>query len=170
MELILENTEILLNLTTGLEHLADSNLHSLLQNPQFVRLQSTYCELAHWEKFLQDVDYNLLMKLAIGKTCVVLDCTSRKLKGNVSRACWQGLAWLEYCLNRIWFDREITLDQGMHVHFKREYHKLSKCTLKRFKYFRKFLKCDKIDLRHYCIATDHDGDIEFYQKIVNKYL
>ena len=170
MEFDHKNYEFFLNLTTGLEHLSNSKFYHLLKNPQFVRLQSTYCELNHWEKFLQETDNNLLMKLAIGKHCIIFDCTSRKLKGNTSRACWQGLSWLQYCLEKVWFNREIKCDRGMHVHFEREFKKLSRCTLKKLKYFRKFLKCDEVKLGYICEPTEHDGDIEFYQKIVDKYL
>lgn len=170
MKINAENYEFFLNLTTGLEHLTDSNFYSLFRNPQFIRLQSTYCENGHWEKFLQEVDNNLLMKLAIGKYCVIFDCTSRKLKGNVSRACWQGLSWLEYCLEKIWFNREMKYDRGMHFHFEKEFKKLSRCTLKKLKYFRKFLKCDKVNLGYFCEPTDNDGNIEYYKKIIDKYL
>lgn len=171
MEYNVENTEFFINLTAGLEYLTFENyLLWLGRKPQFIRIQSTQFERKLLEKALQDLDNNFLMKLAIGKTCVVLDCTSRKLKGNVSRACWQGLEWIRYCLERIWFKRKIKCDMGMHVHFEREFNKLSKFTLKKLKYYRKFLKCDEVSLEYLCEPTIHDGDDEFYKKIVYKYL
>ena len=158
--------EIFINLTAGLEHV--STLYVLPLN--FIRIQSTHCEHKLFEHVLRDLDANFLMKLAIGKECVVLDCTSRKKKGNKSRACWQGLSWIRYCLNRIWFKRHITLDYGMHKCFEEHFLKLSSGTRKKIKYFRKFVLTNDINLRYICYPTDNDSKTEFYQKIVKKYL
>lgn len=133
---------------------------------QFVRLQSTHLEQKLWEKFIQDLDNNLLMKLAMGYHCVIMDCTSRKKKGNRSRACWQGIPWITYCLERVWFNRRIKCEFGMHMVFEQEYLKLSRCTLKKLKYYRKFLMDDKIHLSYICYPTDNDGNEKFYKEIV----
>lgn len=158
--------EYFINLTAGLEHIPDFKSLDF----QFIRIQSTHCEQKHWEKILQDLDNNFLMKLAIGRKCCVFDFTSRKSKKNKSRAIWQGLAWIEYVLYRVWFGREIKLKFGMHMYFREQYKTLSDCTKRKLKYYRKFLRLDNIRLGHICDATDNDGKCEFYQEIVRKYL
>ncbi len=161
-----------MNLTAGLEFLLNPIYCSLYENNllSFLRCQSTYLEQKLFQKFLQEIDNNFLMHLAIGTQCIVLDCTSRKKKNNTSRACWQGLAWLEYCLNRIWFKKETKVKYGMEIYFNEQYKLLDKCTKNKLRYFRKFLKTDKLDLHHLCEPTDNDGKEEFYQMLVNKYL
>lgn len=160
--------EYFINLTAGLEHLVQYEaLRSIFQ---FIRIQSTQLEHKQLELVLKDLDNNFLMKLAIGRKCLVFDFTSRKKKNNVSRACWQGIAWIKYCLNRIWFNREIECDYGMHKCFQIHFSKLSKCTLRKIKYYRKFIMTDDIYLDYTCEPTDNDSKTEFYQEIVRKYL
>lgn len=158
--------ELFINLTAGLEHIPTYKGLDF----QFIRIQSTHCEQKHWEKILQDLDNNFLMKLAIGRKCCVMDFTSRKSKNNKSRAIWQGLAWIRYCLHRIWFNREIALQFGMDRYFREQYRTLSDCTKRKLKYYRKFLRNDKLRLGTICEPTDNDGKCEFYQEIVRKYL
>jgi hypothetical protein len=43
----------------------------------FVRIQSTACEQQKWEALIRDVDANLLISLALGKSCIVYDYGSR---------------------------------------------------------------------------------------------
>ena len=155
-----------INLTAGLEHL----IEYLLMHFMFLRLQTTHLESGQLERFLQEVDNNLLMHLALGRKCCIFDMTSRKQKGNISRALWQGVPWITYCLERAWFKRETSYKYGMQCHFKGQYACLTKPTKNRLKYYRKFLLTDKIDLGYICEATDHDGDLEFYQGLVRKYL
>jgi hypothetical protein len=98
-----QNIEYFINLTAGLEHAKSFYIYPL----NYIRIQSTQLERKHLEHLLKDLDNNFLMKLAIGKECVVLDFTSRKKKNNTSRACWQGIPWIKYCLSRLWFEKEI---------------------------------------------------------------
>lgn len=151
-----------INLTTGLEWI--DYLGVLVYG--FVRFQSTLLENKQFERFLQEVDNNLLMLLALGKTVCIWDCTSRKLKGNDSRACWQGVSWLNYALDRAWFNKHGIYAHGMHKCFQEKYAKLSKPTLKRLKYYRKFLQTDEIKLGYKCRQAKHDGNYKYYSKIV----
>lgn len=158
------NVEIFINLTAGLE-----SLQTLFNSPlNFIRIQSTHLEQKHLEHVLRDLDNNFLMKLAIGKTCVVVDYTSRKKKNNTSRACWQGIAWIKYCLNRIWFNREIKCKYGMHKCFEHHFSKLTRETKNKIKYYHKFIMKDDIDLRFECGPTDYDSDTEFYVGLIRK--
>lgn len=161
-----KNVEIFINLTAGLEHL--KILYPIPLN--FLRVQSTHLEQKHLEHVLRDLDNNFLMKLAIGRECIVLDYTSRKKKNNASRACWQGLSWIRYVVNRIWFNRHITCDYGMHLCFSNHFLKLSATTRKKIKYFKKFVMVDDINLRYICGPTKHDSDFEYYIGLVKKYM
>lgn len=156
--------EIFLNLTAGLEY----EYFLSLKNCQFERWQSTYLEQKLHEKFLKEISNNFLMKLAIGRKCLILDCTSRKKKNNTSRALWQGIPWIEYCLNRIWFNKEITCSYGMHKTFQEKFISLSKCTRNRFKYYRKFLLTSSINICYISKGTDHDSDEEFYKNLIKR--
>jgi len=154
-----------INLTTGLEWIAILNLKLFCG---FVRFQSSLLEQKQFERFIQEVDNNILMLLALGKTVCIWDCTSRKMKGNVSRACWQGVSWLNYVLDRAWFNREGIYAYGMHVCFKEKYENLSRPTLKRIKYYRRFLQTDEINLGYECKVSNHDGDYEYFQELIGK--
>lgn len=151
-----------LNLTTGLEWIEILNI-ALFHG--FVRFQSSLLEQKQFERFLQEVDNNILMLLALGKTVCIWDCTSRKMKGNDSRACWQGVSWLTYVLERAWLNKQSTFAFGMHICFMEKYAKLSRPTLKRIKYYRRFLNTDEINLGYECKVSEHDGDYDYYSAI-----
>ena len=160
--------ECFINLTNGIEALSIYFINTF----QFIRIQSTYLERGFLEKVLQDLDNNFLMKLALGKKCIVFDFSSRRCKKRegVSRSCWQGLSWIEYCLNRIWFGEETEYKWGMHHHFKEQYSKLSNPTKNKLKYYKKFLMTDKINLKYISKKTTHDSDVEFYKKVLEEYM
>ena len=46
-------------------------------NLQYFRLQSTHCEIGNYQGIIENLDYNLLMNLALGYVCVVYDYGSR---------------------------------------------------------------------------------------------
>ncbi len=156
-----------INLTLGLEHL---ELYRHLFFDGFTRLQSSHLETKQFQRFIQEVCNNILMHLALGRKVCIFDCTSRKKKGNVSRALWQGIPWITYCLERAWFNRETSAKYGMHCHFKEQYESMDRPTKQRLKYYRKFLNTDKIDLGYICDGTDNDGNCEYYQELVRRYL
>jgi hypothetical protein len=160
-------TEIFVNMTCGLEILP-----YLEGNPpikvNFIRLQSTLLEQGHHEAFIKDLDYNFLMYLALGYECLVFDYTSR-WKDRPSRAIWQGLELVKYCLNRCWFGKEIECPKGMHVYFKKSYDGFDKKTKRKLKYFRKFLFTDELRIESQCDKTDNDGNTQFYREVLEKW-
>ena len=153
-----------INLTAGLDLVPEYKRLPV----SFVRNQSTLLEQGEYEKFTQELDNNFLMFLAMGYRCCIIDCTSRGLH-KASRACWQGIPWIIYCLERAWFDRESKFKYGMHIHFKKKYDSLKKSTRKKLKYFKKFLLTNKIDLVYICEPTTNDGNDVHFKKIVEKY-
>jgi len=156
------DTEIYLNLTNGLEYLAGEKLSKY----KVIRIQSTSCEQKRWDSILAELDYNFLFDLAIGKKCIVVDYSSKKDK---PRAIYQGLEWIKYVINRIWFNREIIpYVRGTNVtkYFRQCYRAISKSTRKKIKYFRKFLLTDEIKIEVICQRTNNDNNIDFYKSIL----
>jgi hypothetical protein len=161
--------EIFINLTAGIEAI-DEYIRGYVDSLQFIRIQSTHLEKNQLENVLINLDHNFLMKLAIGKECIVIDYTSRKRKHGASAACFRGLAWIRYCINRIWFNKKIKCEKGMHIYFEEQFRTLKETTIKRLKYFRKFVLVDDINLRYQCKPTNNDNDDEYYKEILRRFL
>ena len=109
-----------LNLTNGLLALEKQYFSQI----NVIRIQSTKLELGQFEDVVQDLDYDFLLHLALGYNCYIFDYTKRG-RNKKPRAIWQGLEWVKYVLNRIWFDQETISDNGMHIHFQHQYAQLS---------------------------------------------
>jgi hypothetical protein len=159
--------KIYLNLTNGIEFLSDTDFK---EDYNFVRIQSCACERHLWNKILSDLDYNFLMDIALGYTVIVCDASPHKM---FSRALYQGVEFIKYALNRIWLDKmTIPYVKGIRCdkYFNEEFNKLDKSTLKKIKYLRKFLNTDKIDIICISTTTTHDGDYNYFKKLlVDKY-
>lgn len=151
------------NLTNGIEAIPE------LKEFRFIRIQSTACEQKRWDFILQDLDYDFLMNLAIGNTCIVYDFSNKR---DVSRAIFQGLEWVRYALNRRWLNRMIKpIVRGHNVsrYFDEVYRQLEDRTKKKLDYFKKFLLTDEIRLQAVCRRTSHDGNYEYYREILANY-
>lgn len=154
-----------LNLTNGLEFLDDPDFK---EEYKFVRIQSCSCERHLWDKILLDLDYNFLLDVALGYKVVVLDASPHKV---LSRALYQGVEFIIYALNKIWFNKEVDpIVNGMNCkeYFREIVKNLSKPTLKKIKYLRKFLNTNEVDI--ICIGTNttHDGDYEYFKQLLLK--
>lgn len=141
------------NLTNG--------IFQIEKNPQhctFIRIQSTACEQKRWQEIILNLSDDLLLNLALGNTCYVYDCGAHK---KVSRAIWQGLEWIKYALNAVWFERDYTpvgRTATAGEYFALCLTKLSNPARNKLKYYRKFLNCTEIDLVGVCESTECDGD------------
>jgi hypothetical protein len=102
------NDRHFINLTNGIEALSVLPLSK--EQINFVRLQSTHLERGDYHRFLQEIDYNLLMHLALGNTCYLYDYGCRRndeqepLYGH-SRIHWMGVPFMRFILNRVWCER-----------------------------------------------------------------
>ena len=158
---------IYLNLTNGieaLECLKPANLNA----SNLVRIQSTACEQKRWDFILQDLDYSFLMSIALGENVTVIDFSAKKEN---TRAVYQGLEFIKYVLNKYWLNKEYTPNvKGFNCseYFKSVYDSLDKRTFKKLEYFKKFLKTNEINLKGLCFKTEHDGDYEYYSKLLKK--
>lgn len=149
------------NLTNGIEALPK------LQNYRFIRIQSTACEQHNWDCLIANLDSDFMMNLVLGNECQVYDFGSRG--GEISRACWQGLEFVKWILNYRWLGKR-TKTKGkacdMSGYFYEVWKGLGKKSRRKIDYFKKFLMTDEIKLTYVCEKTSHDGDLEFYKKIL----
>lgn len=154
-------TRHFVNLTNGIEAAP-----TIADAVSFIRIQSTACEQKRWDFILQELDYTFLMALAIGDDCVVYDYGARK---PIPRAVYQGLEFVCYVLNRVWFGKEgLASVRGHNVtpYFRNVYEGLEERTLRKLEYFKKFLLTDKLNLRVFTAATEHDGDYGYYRDVL----
>jgi len=145
------------NLTNGIEA-----IQNLPFGYHFIRIQSTLCERHRWDKLIKDLDYDFLMNLALGNTCIIFDYSAKK---QTTRAIYQGLEFIKYVLSRRWFRKEEKAwVKGINVttYFEQEYGKLSKDAKAKVDYFRKFLHTDELRVEGICAQTEHDNDFSFY--------
>lgn len=92
------------NLTNGIE--AIPRLQQLGLPYRFLRLPSTRCEQQQFEQLMNDLDADLLMRLALGQCCLVHDFGSRNKKRGAPRAVWYGLEFIRFALRRLWLGEQ----------------------------------------------------------------
>lgn len=156
-------TKVYLNLTNGIDFLEDPDFK---EDYKFVRIQSSACERHCWDKILMELDYNFLMDVALGYNVIVYDTSNKRI---VSRALYQGLAFVNYALNRIWLNKIVKPDvKGMDCseYFNEEFLKIKDKSLKKIKYVKKFLNTDKLHLGYIGKQTTHDGDYTYYKNLL----
>jgi len=158
-------TKHFINLTNGIQAIEDYDLSDY----EFIRIQSTACEQKRWDFILSDLDYTLLMSLAIGDKCYIYDYGCKK---DNPRALWQGVSWIHFALNKCWLDSDsVELSRGgvnMLEYFRWCYHRLSDKTLSKIKYFRKFLSTEDISIIPIPGRTKYDGDYKYYNQLLLK--
>lgn len=149
---------IYLNLTNGIEAL------NVIKKPySFIRIQSTACEQKRWDFILQDLDYNFLMDIALGKEVFIYDYGANK---SVPRALYQGVEFIKFVLNRYWFNKEyypIVKNNNTYKYFNEIYNKLDKKTFKKLEYFKKFLFGKEADIKCISSSTRYDSNYQFYR-------
>mmetsp|Transcript_5119 Transcript_5119/g.5253 ORF Transcript_5119/g.5253 Transcript_5119/m.5253 type:complete len:325 (-) Transcript_5119:61-1035(-) len=168
-----------INLTNGIEAVSMLLKQGVpMEHINYFRLQSTHCEMRNYEGILENLDYNLLMHLALGYVCVVYDYGSRgnsmgdDEREGIPRAFWWGTEWIRYVLDNLWHLE----DEGKEVYMVRGYNSkkifenqmklLPKSLKRRIKYFRTYLKTNKIHLYPVYSKTDKDGEREYYAALL----
>lgn len=171
-ETTIDTQDVFFNLTNGIEWLPLLSFGAQKCHYNYIRLQSTWCEQHRWDDILADLDYTFLLHLRVRGIAYVFDCSQ---KNSLSRALYQGLTWVQYALNRYWYnngERAImkTPYDKMDVtdYFDKEYKKLSKRTLAKLNYLKKFTGYGKVYIVPHCMRTTHDGDYEFYDEIIQQ--
>lgn len=171
------------NLTNGIEFLPE------LKNVRFIRIKSTHLERHLLEDVLLGLSDDLLMNLAIGNKCVICDFG---MYFDVPRSIWEGIPWIKYVLNMLWFNREddyfitrwrhrgkyipneIILKEDSHpknykVFFRNRLERVDKRIIERILYYKTFLKSDTINIVGLSRKTNNDGDVDFYKKTLGEY-
>ena len=150
-----------INLTSGLEFL------DKIPDAKFIRIQSTLCEQKQWSRIIEDLDYDFLINLAQGKTIMVYDTTAKK---KIPRALYQGVEFIRYALERRWFDNvnveAFVKEQNVTQYFASQYALLTERAKKKLDYVKKFLNTDKVYLYSVYAKSYHDGDYEYYRKLI----
>ena len=162
---------LFLNLTNGIE--AIKQKPDVLQSElHFIRIQSTWCEQKRWKDIILDLDYTFLLACRVAPNVCVIDYSATKL---CPRAIYQGLPWIQYCLNRYWYaikDEPVFVKNvDCRKYFEEQYNKLlyektAELMFQKLKYFRKFTGTGKVLLLSVSDKTKHDGDYKFYDSIL----
>ena len=165
------------NLKNGIE--AVPELRGLDLEVNFLRVQSTLCEVGDMEKVILELDASFLLAAALGYSCLVYDYGSRDKKRGTPRAIWYGLEFIRYALNKTWFGKSDRLPilRGKQVEslFSGKLSSMSKSTKKKLKYYRKFLPPEVLALDNPAVrlvgvfkVTKHDDDEKFYADLVRE--
>ena len=153
-----------LNLTNGIEALpllGDEPYH-------FVRIQSTACEQKRWAPILEDLDYTFLIALATGRECRIYDYSNKK---EVPRALYQGVPWIHFALEKLWYDRTVTAwvkSNNVTAYFEECYVKQRIREIRKLRWMEKFLSGDPIRLVPMPGQTRLDGHYETYREMLLK--
>lgn len=151
------------NLTNGIEAVPN-----ITEPYAFIRIQSTACEQKRWDFVLQELDYTFLLALASGEVCAIYDYGANK---PVPRALYQGVEWVRYALTRRWLGVEVTpYIRGHQVlrYFRECYAALDRRTFAKIDYVRKFLNTDELRIDVRTGSTEHDGNYEYYARILRE--
>lgn len=147
-----------INLTNGIEAIP------FLDNYEFVRIPSTYCEAKAWDKLMLSLDSNFLMNLAVGNTCIVYDYSQNK---EMPRALYQGLEYIKFILYKRWFNIEYKpIVSGVNCFNYFNSIQLSCTTKRKIDYFKKFLYTDKLNIKLSTGKTNFDGNYQYYKDIL----
>lgn len=157
-----------INLTNGIEAIEDYDLTDY----QFIRLQSSQVESHCWEKILLNIDDNFLMNLALGNACHIYDYSANK---DMPRALYQGIAFLEFVLERRWFGRKspmvmrhLVVGDAFYDDIYENVIRKNKDVKKKLDYFKKFLNTDNLNIIKHFGKTEIDGKYDEYRKILLK--
>lgn len=175
---------IFINLTNGLEHL--KNYQDRLKELSFVYIASTTIEQRAWCKLIGDLDHNLLLNLAIGNNCLVVDCGTNRV---FSKTIYLGIPLIKYILTRYWlgiddpnlcyrYNRNGTKGSNEYRYFSQIYEQLFlynntkekefvKTKLKKYK--NKFLLTNTIKLHGTSYSTTNDGRYDYFKDILKQY-
>jgi hypothetical protein len=110
------------------------------------------------------------MNLALGNLCIVYDCSNKK---QIPRSLFQGLQFVIYVLNIVWFNKNepaLVRTINCQKYFYEEYKKLDKKVLKKIKYFKKFLLTDKLNIAIKSRQTNLDNKYNLYKNILKENL
>ena len=134
------------NLTDGLEWCAE------LKDYSFCRIESTAIEKGDWDRVILDLDADLLMRLALGCTCVVYDCGTRR---ETSKTVSLGVPKIKSILETAWLTDapwEARTDKA-------------RAAKRKLKYYKRYVDAQVVRLEGVSRSTTRDGDKAFYREL-----
>lgn len=155
-----------LNLTNGIEFLTKDDHFD-----GFIRIQSSHCESKKFDYVIQELDSNFLMYLAMGYKINVVDYSAKKAS---PRALYQGLEWIWFACCKAWnlpIEEAWVRTTNCIKYFDHVYRNLPVHIVRKLKYFSRFANSNQIHKPTTLTGkTDHDGDYDFYVKVVDDYI
>ena len=172
-----------LNLTDGLESIASFDELEIPEGRRrFLMIQSSHLEQKSIDAIMSRLGSDLLMELALNRTCVVVDYGTDK---EISRAIYQGVPFIRYVLEAAWFDyvpektviyprrsdadpRDVT---ELYAKWWKNLDRRIKSHIRKFgKYARACREEGNHNVPLYGISTstEHDGHPEYYVELVEK--
>jgi hypothetical protein len=110
-----------------------------VEQPRYLRLQSTWCEQKRWADVLWTLSTDFYVALASGQHLTVHDVSERSRQ---TRASWQGLSWVQFTCQRLWGGAPApVLNRGgmdMSPYFTHELARLDRRVRRHVGYFRQF--------------------------------
>ena len=172
-----------LNLTDGIE--AGSVLLDLGIDPLRIRFSSvcsSYFERKSLDGAIGRLGADFLMELALGSACCLVDFGTKR---ELSRAVYQGVPFVKYCLERNWFDisphsvfitpRSSSAEEhDVADLYGRWYHGLDRSTkgfLRRFKKYARNRSDGSKDVRLFGVSTStsNDGHPDYYISLARSF-
>lgn len=155
-----------INLSNGIEALP--SLVAEHDRVRFMRLRSTDCEHKHWAEIIDTLPDDFLLDLAAGRRVIVHDRACSDRAGGLSRAQWQGLAWVRYALARADWGPCGASDGGPRSaapgYWLQVWETIPGATKGRLRWFSKWVQVDEIRLECQGGIAEHDGDHEWHRK------
>lgn len=163
----MQEYRLYINLSNGIDFLKQEKSNNLVR---FIRIPSTWCESKQWGEILFTLSDDLLMHLALGYHCIILDTSSRN---RIPRALWQGIEWIKFVLYKIWFNKDYIPEgraKAGYKYFLEQYKKIPKFVKKKIKYYKDFLMTEELRISCKYRQTDIDGNKEKMKEILKEYL
>lgn len=145
-----------INLSNGLTHLPH-----VRGEYHLIRIESTACEQKLWDRVVMSAPPDLMMAMATGKPSTIHDSSERD---RTPRALWQGVPFILYVVDRVWFDggpkraiinpRGGTRTENVSRYFEESYRGLGKSTVRYVRYFRQYVTTSEI-LIQLCDGRSH---------------
>lgn len=145
-----------LNLTNGIE--------AWIPNCHYLRIASTDLEQKNYDRVLGELSYDFLMYAATGYICNIYDFSSHK---PFSRALYQGVPFIDYCLHRCWREEiKETYVKKCKVtdYFSTVYAQISKTSLRQMEYVKRFYTDTPIIIVSKGGKTVFDGNYDHYKR------
>ncbi len=153
-----------INLSNGIQAIKDYQL----ENYRFIRLQSTACEQKRWGYIIENISDEFLLRLALGEKCTIFDYSNKR---QIPRSIWQGLEWVKFALCFNWFCeiyQPIGRVSSSQNYFLSQYQRLPRRITTKLRYYRKYLKTQKLYVYAVTTKTSNDGNYIFYSKCLTK--